>query len=209
MITMEDKQSKPLLGKDPLTMLNINKFKITEAIWLKKILHWGPLENHYVLIKFHGNLPSSSKLISGRETDNDFGMIDVYIKVITTTQISSKSTSRFNMCTHLRSLNVHHLEMAEELRVWTAWSQGHLQCHLYIQNCNQTHESVQKLHHLRCLNVSLFGVINATSSVITSIQNFNQIHQSAETYVCEYENRWRKWERLCGTSRGLQHAVKS
>jgi hypothetical protein len=174
-----------------------------------KILHWGPLEHHYVLIKFQVNLPSSSKLISGGQTDNDFGMIYVNIKAITTTQILSKSTNRFNMCTHLRSLNVHHLEMAEELRDWTAWSQRHLQCDLSILNCNQTHESVQKLHHLRYLKVINFGVTNATPSVITSIQNFNQIHKSAQTYVWEYENGWRKWERPCGTSRGLQHAVKS
>jgi hypothetical protein len=142
-------------------------------------------------------------LVRDRQTD-DFGIIDVNIKAITTTQISSKSTNRFNVCTHLRSLNVHHLEMAEELRDWTAWSQGHLQYHLSIQNSNETNESVQKLQHLRYLNVSHFEVINATS-----IQNFNQIHQSAKTYVCEYENGWRKWERPCGTSRGHQHAVKS
>jgi hypothetical protein len=41
MITMEN-NPKPLLGKDPLRMLNINKFKITEAMGLK-ILHSGPL----------------------------------------------------------------------------------------------------------------------------------------------------------------------
>jgi hypothetical protein len=45
-------------------MLNINKFKMTEAMGLK-LLHRGPLEYLYVLTKFHKNLPSSSKVISG------------------------------------------------------------------------------------------------------------------------------------------------
>jgi hypothetical protein len=39
-----------------------------EAMGLK-LLHRGPIELHYLHIKFHENLPSSLKVISGGQTD--------------------------------------------------------------------------------------------------------------------------------------------
>jgi hypothetical protein len=44
---MENKNPKPLLGKAPLTMLNINKFKITEAMGLKNIALRSPWVSLY------------------------------------------------------------------------------------------------------------------------------------------------------------------
>jgi hypothetical protein len=52
--------------------LNINNFKIIEAMGLK-ILHGSPFELHYLRIKVHEILPRGSKVIigehTGRETD--------------------------------------------------------------------------------------------------------------------------------------------
>jgi hypothetical protein len=45
-----------------------------------------------------------------------------------------------------------------------------------IQKFIQIHQSVQKLHHLRSLNIRHFGVMDVTFSVITSI-HFNQFNQ--------------------------------
>jgi hypothetical protein len=47
--------------------LNINKFKVIEAMGLK-LLHQGPFEYRYILTKFHENLLSGSEVISGRQT---------------------------------------------------------------------------------------------------------------------------------------------
>jgi hypothetical protein len=44
--------------------LNLNNFKMIQAMRLK-LLQPGPLEWHYLLTKFHENLPSGSKVISG------------------------------------------------------------------------------------------------------------------------------------------------
>jgi hypothetical protein len=49
-------------------------------------LHRGPLVYHYILTKFHENLPSGSKVISGGQTDSHFGMIEVTFNAITTVQ---------------------------------------------------------------------------------------------------------------------------
>jgi hypothetical protein len=48
--------------------VNLSNFKMIEAMGLK-ILHRGPLEWHYLCTKFHENLPSGSKVISGGHTD--------------------------------------------------------------------------------------------------------------------------------------------
>jgi hypothetical protein len=44
--------------------LSLSNFKIIEAMGLK-LLHRGPLEWHYILTKFHENIPSCSKVLSG------------------------------------------------------------------------------------------------------------------------------------------------
>jgi hypothetical protein len=70
MVTMEHKKNpNPLLSKAHLNVKksNLNNFKMIEAMGLK-LLHRGPLEYHYLRTKFHGNLLSSSKVISERQT---------------------------------------------------------------------------------------------------------------------------------------------
>jgi hypothetical protein len=64
-----------------------------------------------------------------------------------------------------------------------------------IQNFIQIHQSIQKLHHLRSLNVRHFGVIDVTFRVITSIPNFNQIHQSGQTLSGGSFHRPQKFKR--------------
>jgi hypothetical protein len=61
MFTMEHTQSKPLLSKAHLTNLNLNIFKMIEAMRLK-IIARGPLEYHDPRTKFHENFPSGSNL---------------------------------------------------------------------------------------------------------------------------------------------------
>jgi hypothetical protein len=51
-----------------LSNLNLNNFKMLEDMGLK-ILHRGPLEWHYLRTKFLENLPSGSKVITGRHTN--------------------------------------------------------------------------------------------------------------------------------------------
>jgi hypothetical protein len=82
---MEHKQSK-LVSNAHLTKLNINKFKIIEAMGLRKLLYRGHLEYHYVLNKFHENLPSGSNVISVGQTDSHLGIIEVTFNAITTIQ---------------------------------------------------------------------------------------------------------------------------
>jgi PIN domain nuclease of toxin-antitoxin system len=65
---LEHKQSKPTVTKAHVTTLNLNNFKIIEAMGLK-LLHRDPLEWHYLRTKFHEILPSGSKVISGGPTD--------------------------------------------------------------------------------------------------------------------------------------------
>jgi hypothetical protein len=48
--------------------LNLNNFKIIEAVGLK-LLHRGALEWNYLRTKFNEILPSGSKVISGGRTD--------------------------------------------------------------------------------------------------------------------------------------------
>jgi hypothetical protein len=62
MVTMEH-NSKPQFGKGHLTTLHLNNYKTIEAMGLK-VLHPGPLEWHYLCIKFHENLQNGSKVIS-------------------------------------------------------------------------------------------------------------------------------------------------
>jgi hypothetical protein len=64
----EHHNPNPPLTKVHQTNLNLNNFKLIEAKGLK-ILHRDPLEWHYFRTKFHENLPSGSKVISGGRTD--------------------------------------------------------------------------------------------------------------------------------------------
>jgi hypothetical protein len=59
MVTMEH---------NPNPQFSINNFKMIEAMGLK-LLHRDPLEWHYLCTKFHGNLPSGSKVIRGGHAD--------------------------------------------------------------------------------------------------------------------------------------------
>jgi hypothetical protein len=126
------------------------------------------------------NLPSSSKVISGGQTDSHFGMIEVTFNVITTIQ---------NFIQIHQSVQKVHPPQKFKCPPFLNGSYG-IEQHgvkiifnviISIQNFIQIHQLVQKLHHLRSLNVRYFGVIDVTFSVITSIQNFNQIHQSVQT----------------------------
>jgi hypothetical protein len=65
---MEHKQAKHTAEQVSPNKLNINNFKMTEAMRLK-ILHRDPLEWHYLHTKFHENRPNSSKVINGGHTD--------------------------------------------------------------------------------------------------------------------------------------------
>jgi hypothetical protein len=58
----------PQFSKAQLTNLNLNNFKMIEDMGLK-LLHRGSLEWHYLRTKFHENLPSTTKIISGGHTD--------------------------------------------------------------------------------------------------------------------------------------------
>jgi hypothetical protein len=64
---MEHNNPNPLLSKAHLTKLNVSNLKMIEAMGLK-LLHRGLLEYHYLPTKFHENLPSGSKVITGRQT---------------------------------------------------------------------------------------------------------------------------------------------
>jgi hypothetical protein len=61
-------KSNQQFSKAYLTTLNLNNFKIIEAIGLK-LLYPGSLEWHYLHTKFRENLPSGSEVISGGHTD--------------------------------------------------------------------------------------------------------------------------------------------
>jgi hypothetical protein len=50
-----------------LTNLNLNHFKVVEAMGLE-VAHEGPLQWHHLLAKFHPSLSAGSKIIS-RDTD--------------------------------------------------------------------------------------------------------------------------------------------
>jgi hypothetical protein len=74
-------------------------------------------------------------------------------------KISTKSTSRFKSCTHLRSLKARH---------WILWSRGHLQCHHLHTRLHPNSPIYSKVikgflcAHLRSLNVLHFGTAEAT-----------------------------------------------
>jgi hypothetical protein len=74
-----------LLKKAHLTKFIVKKFKIIESMGLT-IIASSSLEYHYVVTKFHENLLSGSKVISGGQTDSRFGTIDVIFDAITTIQ---------------------------------------------------------------------------------------------------------------------------
>jgi hypothetical protein len=61
----------PQFSKIHLTTLNLNNFKMIEAMGLKICLR-GPPEWHYFRTKFHEILPSGSKVISGGQTQTDW-----------------------------------------------------------------------------------------------------------------------------------------
>jgi hypothetical protein len=74
------------MGKAHLTNLNLNIFKMIEAMELK-LLHQGPAEWYYLRIKFHEIYQAVQKLLVGdTQTDSQFGMIEVTFNVITTIQ---------------------------------------------------------------------------------------------------------------------------
>jgi hypothetical protein len=62
------KNPHPQYSKADLTTLNLNNFKLIKATGLKKLLHQGLLEWHYLCTTFHENLPSGSEVISGGHT---------------------------------------------------------------------------------------------------------------------------------------------
>jgi hypothetical protein len=57
-----------LLIKAHFTNMNLNNFKMIEAMGLKIISTRSP-EWHHFPTKFHENIPSSSKVITGGHTD--------------------------------------------------------------------------------------------------------------------------------------------
>jgi hypothetical protein len=67
MVIMEHNLN-PQFSKARLTTLNLNNFKMTEAMGLK-LLHRGPLEWHYFHTIFRENLQSGSIVISRGHTD--------------------------------------------------------------------------------------------------------------------------------------------
>jgi hypothetical protein len=75
MVPMEHTPN-PQFSKAHPTTLNLNNFKMNEAMGLK-LLHRGPLAWHYLRTKLHENLPSGSKVTSGGHTDRQ-----TYIPVI-------------------------------------------------------------------------------------------------------------------------------
>jgi hypothetical protein len=62
------KNPNPQLSKVCLITLNLNNSKIIEAMGLK-IIASRSLECHCLHTKFHENLPSSSEVVSGGQTD--------------------------------------------------------------------------------------------------------------------------------------------
>jgi hypothetical protein len=67
----------PLLSKAHLTTLNLSNFKMVEAMGLKIIASRSPFEWHYLRTKFHENLPSGSKVITGGHTDRHSDLISL------------------------------------------------------------------------------------------------------------------------------------
>jgi hypothetical protein len=64
MVTMKHNQNLEF-SKAHLTSLDLNNFKMIKAMGLK-LFNRGFREWLYLLSKFHENLPSGSKVISGR-----------------------------------------------------------------------------------------------------------------------------------------------
>jgi hypothetical protein len=60
----------PLLSKAHLTTLNLNIFKVIEAVGLRFIASRS-LEWHYMRTKFHENLPGGSEVVSRRDRQAD------------------------------------------------------------------------------------------------------------------------------------------
>jgi hypothetical protein len=74
--------------------LNLNHFKTVEDMALK-LLHRGPLEWHYLRAKFHQNLPSGSKVISGGHIDRQTGGLISLLSILESrlTKINSNRLS--------------------------------------------------------------------------------------------------------------------
>jgi hypothetical protein len=71
MVTMEQNNPNTQFIKAHLTNLNLNDFKMIEAMGLKR-LHRGPLELHYLRTNFLEIVRNGSKVISGGDTQTDW-----------------------------------------------------------------------------------------------------------------------------------------
>jgi hypothetical protein len=115
MVTMEHKQSKPMLSKAQLQSWTSIKLKWLK-LWGYKLLHRGPLEYHYVLTKFHENLPGGSKFISRWQTNSHFGVIEVTFNAITIIQNFIQI--------HQSVQKVHTPQKFKFPPFWNGWSYG-------------------------------------------------------------------------------------
>jgi ribosomal protein S10 len=95
-------------------------------------------------------------------------------------KIPSKSTNQFNRCTHLRSLNVRNYGIVEATRLNNMASRSPSTSSPPYKISSKSTNQFRSCTHLRSLNVRHFGAIDVTFNVITSIQNFIQIHQSVQ-----------------------------
>jgi hypothetical protein len=91
--------------------------------------------------------------------------------------LSKAEWSRY--CIHLRIINFLLFGMFAATG-WKIWRQGHLQCRHFKKTSSKSTKRFKSCTHLRSLNIRHFGMIEVTFNVITSIQNFNQIHQSVQ-----------------------------
>jgi hypothetical protein len=56
-----------------------------------KITESGPLEWHYIRTKFHGNLPTGSKVISGGQRDRQSGDLISLLSLFLESRLKSRS----------------------------------------------------------------------------------------------------------------------
>jgi hypothetical protein len=115
-------------------------------------LHRRPLEYQYLRTKFHENLPSGSKVISGRQADRELFWSyrhnlqchRLHTKFHPIPPITS-NVIRVFLCAHLRSLNVRYLGMVEGTGLENRL-RGHPQWHHLHTKFQQLYQSLQKLH---------------------------------------------------------------